>query len=139
MEAPLVSVITPCYNHEKYVKEAIESVIQQTYENIELIIINDGSANNSHRAILEMANTCEGRFKRFEYINKENEGVTKALNVGIDLSNGKYVSFLASDDIIDERTIEILAEILLTLPMGLHLSNEELLFTGERVKAYDLT
>jgi len=108
METPLVSVIIPCYNHEKYVKEAIESVVQQTYENIELIIINDGSTDNSHKMILGAADVCKDRFKRFRYINKENEGIAKTANVGINLAKGVYISFLASDDIIMSDKIEVL-------------------------------
>jgi len=108
MKAPLVSVVMPCYNHEKYVKEAIESIIQQTYENIELIIINDGSTDNSHKIILEIANICKDRFKRFRYIDKKNEGIAKTLNIGIGLSKGTYISFLASDDVIMPDKIEVL-------------------------------
>ena len=61
---PLVSVIIPAYNHEKYIKKAIESIINQTYENIELIIVDDGSDDFTWNKIQEMKPLCEKRFRR---------------------------------------------------------------------------
>lgn len=106
---PLVSVIVPAYNHEHYITDCLKSIINQTYRNIELIVINDGSYDNTHNVILNLAGDCRKRFKRFEYINKEkNDGIAKTLNQGIALSKGKYISFLASDDVIMPYKIEVL-------------------------------
>lgn len=109
---PLVSIVVPCYNHEKYVKTTIESIIQQTYENIELIIIDDGSSDKSVDIIKEMATLCKDRFHRFKFIHRENKGLCRTLNEGIDLAEGKYFCSLASDDIYIENKIKIQVEFL---------------------------
>lgn len=107
---PLVTVVIPCYNHEKYVKECIQSVINQDYVNIELMIINDGSKDNSHEVIMSLVEECKGRFKRFEYINRENKGLSATLNEMVNWSNGKYFSAIASDDILITNKISLLVE-----------------------------
>lgn len=109
-EKPLVSIIMPCYNHAKYVQQSIRSVLNQTYQKIELIILNDGSRDDTHERISELEEKCKNRFFNFIYINKENEGLTKTLNKGLLLSKGKYVSLLASDDLIANVKIELLVE-----------------------------
>ena len=97
---PLVTIIVPAYNHQDYVTECIGSIINQTYREIELIILNDGSRDQTHEKILDNTNKCQKRFIRFEYINKENEGITRTLNKGLEWAQGKYISLLASDDMI---------------------------------------
>lgn len=97
---PLVSVVVPCYNHEKYVKETIESIINQTYKNIELIVIDDGSKDASVEVIKEMIPACEKRFTRFEFRNRPNKGLCATLNEALEWCEGKYFSGIASDDII---------------------------------------
>lgn len=96
---PLVSVIIPCYNHEIYVIEAIQSIIDQDYENIELIIIDDGSNDNSVDKIKEMIPVCQRRFKRFEFRSRSNKGLCATLNEALDWCKGEYFSPIASDDI----------------------------------------
>lgn len=98
---PLVSVVVPCYNHEKYVKETIESIINQTYKNIELIVIDDGSKDNSVQVIQELADKYG-----FTFIHRPNKGLSATLNEGIRLSKGKYFSAIASDDILMLEKIE---------------------------------
>ncbi len=98
VNSPLVSIIIPAYNHERYVQNAIRSVIDQTYEDIELIVINDGSSDGTHQQILQIENECRQRFSSFIYISKPNEGLIKTLNLAAQYLNGKYVCFLASDD-----------------------------------------
>lgn len=93
-DLPLVSVFVACYNHEKYVKETIESIINQTYKNIELIVIDDGSKDNSPKVIQELAEKYG-----FTFIHRPNKGLSATLNEGIKLSNGKYFCACASDDI----------------------------------------
>ena len=85
---PLVSVVIPCYNHENFVQDCIQSVIDQTYDNIELIIIDDGSKDNSVDKIKEMIGLCEKRFTNFEIdkIKTEVEQIYQVWNtVSIDL------------------------------------------------------
>lgn len=97
---PLVSIIVPCYNHENYVQECIQSIIEQGYQNIELIIIDDGSKDNSVQKIKEMQELCRNRFARFEFRHRPNKGLSATLNEALEWCQGKYVSMIASDDIM---------------------------------------
>jgi len=102
---PLVSVIIPCYNHERYVQETILSIINQTYKNIELLIIDDGSSDSSYDKIREMEEQCNRRFIRFETKRQENKGLIETLNSLINMSSGEYVFPIASDDVAFPQTI----------------------------------
>lgn len=95
---PLVSVVIPCYNHEQFVKDTIQSVIDQNYENIELIIIDDGSKDDSVLKIQEMAELCAQRFVRFEFRSRANKGVSATLNESLTWSEGTYWTTCSSDD-----------------------------------------
>lgn len=97
---PLVSVVIPCYNHAQYVQDCIQSVINQTYKNIELIIIDDGSKDNSIEKIEEMLSVCEERFTRFEFRYRANRGLSATLNEALEWCHGKYFSAIASDDML---------------------------------------
>lgn len=91
---PIVSVIVPCYNHINYVKECIESILNQTYKNIELIVIDDGSKDQSVGKLLEIQ-----RQHNFILIQQENRGLAATLNRGIsEFASGKYLTLCASDD-----------------------------------------
>jgi len=93
---PLVSIVTPCYNCEKYIGEAIESVLAQTYTNWEMFIIDDGSTDNSFNIAKHFAQKDE----RIKLIKQEqNNGVSIARNKAIELSKGEYLAFLDSDDL----------------------------------------
>ena len=105
---PLVSVCVPAYNHEKYVAESIQSIIDQDYKNIELIIINDGSKDKTDEVIKSYEQKCQERFVRFEYRNRENKGLSSTLNEMLDWSHGKYFSAIASDDILLFNKISLL-------------------------------
>ena len=103
---PLVSVVIPCYNHENFVQDSIQSVIDQTYENIELIIIDDGSKDRSVEKIKEMKDLCEQRFTRFEFRSRPNKGLSATLNEAIQWSKGDYWSTCSSDDFYHNKKIE---------------------------------
>lgn len=111
---PLVSIVIPCYNHAQFVQETIQSVIDQDYENIELIIIDDGSKDNSVEVIQEMIPACEERFVRFEFRHRLNVGVSATLNEALDWCGGEYFSTIASDDILLSHKISYLIEKILT-------------------------
>lgn len=98
---PLVSIVVPCYNHEKYVTQTIESIVNQTYKNIELIVIDDGSKDSSQEVIQKLANKY-----KFTFIHRPNRGLSATLNEAIELSSGKYFSTIASDDILMLEKIE---------------------------------
>ena len=95
MQSGLVSVIIPCYNYAQYVTAAIESVLAQTYKNIELIVINDGSTDNSARVIQALASK-----HGFKYAEHSNRGLTATCARGLDLARGEFVKFLDADDIL---------------------------------------
>ncbi len=103
---PLVSVVIPCYNHEKFVKDCIQSVIDQTYENIELIIIDDGSKDSSVEKIQEMISRCEKRFVNFEFRHRENKGLSGTLNEALEWCQGNFISPIASDDLMLTNKLE---------------------------------
>ena len=97
-----VSVIIPVYNTEEYLEECIDSVINQTLEEIEIICINDGSTDNS----LEILNASAEKDRRIKVLSHENKGLGATRNVGIDLAKGEFIYFLDSDDFIDPNTLE---------------------------------
>lgn len=97
---PLVSVVIPCYNHENFVQDCIQSVIDQTYQNIELIVIDDGSKDSSVMKIQEMVAKCKTRFTRFEFRNRQNKGLSPTLNEALEWCEGEYYSAIASDDMM---------------------------------------
>ncbi|MGI1659820.1 MAG: glycosyltransferase family A protein [Desulfitobacterium sp.] len=104
----LVSVIIPAYNHEKFIASCIESVAAQTYANIELIIINDGSSDTTDEKIVALIEQYRKRFKKVTYINREHKGTAATLNELIYLSKGKFIFQIASDDMAKPHAIETL-------------------------------
>lgn len=104
MERIKVSIIIPIFNAEKFLNKSIRSVINQTYNNIEIILVNDGSTDNSKKICEEFLKED----KRIKLVNCENNGVSFARNLGLERSTGEYVFFLDSDDWIDQNTIEIM-------------------------------
>jgi len=104
-----VSIIIPCYNSAEFIQEAVESAINQTYSNIEIIIVDDGSIDNTNEIIKSLAN----KYKQIIFLsNKENKGVVYSRNLAIDNSNGEYILPLDSDDIIDKTYVEKAVKIL---------------------------
>ena len=115
----LVSVIIPIYNSEKLREKCIQSIVEQTYKNLEIICINDGSTDNSENIIKKyMSND-----KRIQLINQKNFGVSHSRNVGINLANGQYIMFVDSDDYIEKDYIEIMITSLLK-------SNSQIIISG---------
>jgi len=99
-----ISIIMPIYNAERYLKEALDSVISQTLKEIEIICVNDGSTDNS----LEILKTYAEKDSRIKIITGENKGWGYACNTGISASNGKYIGFVESDDFIEQDMFETL-------------------------------
>lgn len=98
----LVSIIVPIYNVEKYLHRCVDSIIKQTYENIEIILVDDGSPDNCPRICEEYAK----RDNRIKIIHKNNGGLASARNAGMKMSKGDYILFVDSDDWINENTVE---------------------------------
>ena len=101
-----VSVIIPAYNHEKYIQDTIKSIFNQTYKNIELIIIDDGSKDTTFSKIKEMEAECQKRFSRFVVETQPNQGTTITLNRLYSIAKGEYVYGIASDDVAAPNAIE---------------------------------
>lgn len=105
MDNLLVTIAIPCYNHAVFVQDSIRSVINQTYKNIELIIIDDGSTDQSVNKIKEMLIECEQRFTRFEFRDRPNKGLCNTLNEALEWAQGDYFCVIASDDqMLPEKT-----------------------------------
>lgn len=107
MESVKVSVIIPVYNVEQYLRECLESVVNQTLDNMEVIIVNDGSTDNSSIIL----NEYEEKYKFIKIINKKNEGLGAARNTGLEYAIGEYVAFLDSDDVVDINMYKTLYDI----------------------------
>ena len=100
----LISIIVPIYNVEKYLRQCLDSIQNQTYQNFECLLINDGSPDNS-------ADICREYLEkdsRFKYFEKENGGVSSARNLGIECSGGTYITFIDADDWVDSDYLEVL-------------------------------
>ena len=104
MKSELVSFIIPVYNVQKYLSRCLESVLQQTYHNTEILLINDGSQDNS----LAICEDYQKKDNRIQIINKENGGVSSARNTGLRIASGKYITFVDADDYVKEIYIETL-------------------------------
>ena len=100
----LISVIIPVYNVEKYLKKCIDSVISQTYSNLEIILVDDGSPDNCGRICDDYAQKDD----RIIVIHKKNGGLSDARNAGIEICKGEYISFIDSDDFVSPYFIEML-------------------------------
>ena len=96
-----ISVLVPIYNQEKYLRRCIESIINQTYTNLEIILIDDGSEDKSYEIIEEYTN----KDKRIKGLKIKNNGVADARNKAIDNVTGEYFSFIYSDDLVAEDYI----------------------------------
>lgn len=100
---PLVSIIVPVYNTEKYLNQCIDSLINQTYKNIEIILVNDGSTDDSGK----ICDEYKAKDKRVKVYHIQNKGVSNARNIGISKAAGQFIMFLDSDDWIEPETCEV--------------------------------
>ena len=100
----LISIIVPIYNVENYLRQCLDSIMNQTYQNFECLLINDGSPDNS----AEICREYVDKDASFRYFEKENGGVSSARNLGIEHSKGQYITFIDSDDWVDSDYLEVL-------------------------------
>ncbi len=106
---PLISIIVPVYNSEKYLDDCISSIVKQTYKNIEIIIVNDASTDSSLDIIESWAKKDD---RIIVYDKKTNSGVSDSRNIGIEISKGEYIGFVDSDDFIDNDMYEFLLDLI---------------------------
>lgn len=127
----LVSVIIPCYNHGRYLSKAIESILKQTYPNFEIIVVDDGSTDNTK----EIAQS----YREVKYVFQFNQGLSAARNTGIDQSNGKYLVFLDADDWLLTDALMINLNFLQASPQLAFVSGGHRLFFDKNQTTYEVT
>ena len=110
----LVSIIVPVYNVEQYLKDCLDSILQQSYSNIEIIIVNDGSTDGSKEAVIPFLSD-----KRVKYIEQENKGLSGARNTGLKRALGKYIVFVDSDDYIGKNMLKEVVFLMKTYSLDL--------------------
>lgn len=124
MSDKMISVIIPIYNSEKYLDECVQSVVNQTYDNLEIILVDDGSPDNCPA----MCDSWKKRDDRIRVIHKENGGLSDARNAGIRLANGEWLLFIDSDDVIPKQFVESLV---------LALTDSKRLVVSDKVRFFD--
>ena len=97
-----ISIIVPAYNAEKYIEKCIESLIHQTKEELEFIIVNDGSTDHTEEIVKKYKD------KRIKYFKNKNQGIGKTRNFGIEKAKSNYIMFLDSDDYLEKRACEVM-------------------------------
>lgn len=107
MSYPLISVIVPIYKVEKYLTRCVDSILEQTYSNLEIILVNDGSPDNCGG----MCDNYASRDARVKVIHKENGGLSDARNAGLGIASGEFIFFIDSDDFMDTDTLEYLYDV----------------------------
>ena len=109
LENELISIVIPIYNVENYLRQCLDSIVAQTYQNFECLLINDGSPDHS----ADICREYVSKDSRFRYFEKENGGVSSARNLGLEHSKGEYITFIDSDDWVDSDYLEVLYTTLL--------------------------
>lgn len=120
----MVSIIIAAYNAEKYIEECLDSIINQTYKNLQIIVVNDGSTDNT-------LSICQGyNDKRIEIITKENGGLSSARNEGLTHVRGDFIYFVDSDDVICSNTIEVMLDLISSCNSDIAVSGYEKFVTS---------
>lgn len=122
MKKPTISVIVPVYNVQKYLDECIKSILNQTFTDFELILVNDGSTDNSG----SICDEYEKSEERVKVIHQENSGVSCARNKGIEISRGQYITFIDSDDFIDKFFFKEAIKVLLENKSDIYISGVQM-------------
>lgn len=125
---PIISVIIPVYNVEKYLRACLDSVMNQTFDNYEVIIVNDGSTDNSG----QIAEEYKNKYSNINLIHQENKGLGGARNTAIEVAKGEYILFVDSDDTIHLDTLKLLYD-------NITKTNADLVFFGFQIVAEDGT
>ena len=120
----LISVIVPVYNVETYLRKCIESILKQTHSNLEVILIDDGSEDKCG----EICEEYSKEDKRIKVIHKVNEGLSEARNTGIVNATGKYITFVDSDDYIDDCYVELLYNALISYNADISIASHRILY-----------
>lgn len=136
-----ISIIVPVYNVEKYISKCLDSIVNQIYRNIEVIVVNDGSTDKSGLICDEYAE----KYNNIKVFHKENEGVSSARNLGIDNASGEYIAFVDPDDYIDKNMYEILYKEIIKSKSDIamcsffYVKESEVIYTGNKEKTIILS
>lgn len=130
---PLISVIIPIYNGEKYIKKCVESFVGQSYKNIEIILVNDGSRDNSERIIKQLAAEDD----RIVLISQKNAGVSTARNRGMDIASGEYVCFADADDVVSPNYVSYLYDLIRRRDAEISVVSQPVNFVGDGIGIFD--
>ncbi len=120
----LISVIVPVYNVEEYLKKCVDSIINQTYINLEIILVDDGSTDDSGKICDEYSK----KDNRINVIHKENGGLSDARNAGIDIAKGKFLTFIDSDDFVENNYVELLYNTLVQYNADLSIASHKVIY-----------
>lgn len=125
----MISIIVPIYNVEKYLPKCIESIINQTYTDLEILLIDDGSTDNSGLICDKYASIDN----RIRVIHKKNGGLSDARNVGLDICKGKYISFIDSDDYIELTMYEKMIKIMINQKVDIVSCNYNHIYNNNKI------
>ena len=112
MKKNLVTIMTPCYNGEKYIANLLNSIVNQTYSYMEFICINDGSTDNTEKVVEKYREILKNKNIKLKYVKQKNGGIAKALNKGVKLVDGEFLIWPDSDDYFEENSIEMMVDFL---------------------------
>ena len=121
-----VSVIVPCYNVENYVRKAITCLVNQTYKNLEIIVIDDASTDNTYQILKELENEYSGKFKLYQ--NAKNGGLAYTRNFGVRTATSEYIGFIDPDDYVDSNYYEVLVNKLIEDKADLVVNDIQLIY-----------
>lgn len=125
----LISIIVPVFNVKTYLKKCVNSILKQTYHNIEIVLVDDGSTDGS--ALI--CDEYQLKDERIRVVHQKNKGLSAARNIGIELAKGKYIAFVDSDDYIADKMIEVLYELIIENEAELAICNIECVYdSGEK-------
>lgn len=130
----MISVILPIYNSEKYLKKCIDSIKNQTYKDLEIILVNDGSTDNSPKICDEYAKID----KRIKVIHQKNGGQATARNAGLDASKGEYIAFVDSDDYIEKDMYELLLSMIEESHSDIAICGHKEVFEDESISSVEI-
>ncbi len=133
MEKDLISIIVPVYKVEQYLDKCVQSIVEQTYENLEIILVDDGSPDNCPK----MCDTWAKKDSRIKVIHKQNGGVSSARNMALDIAKGEYIGFVDSDDYIKSNMYETLISMMINNDLELSNCGYTYSLENESCKSYD--
>lgn len=129
LEEPLISVIVPVYNVEKYLDKCVDSIVNQTYKNLEIILVDDGSPDNCPK----MCDDWSEKDKRIKVIHKKNGGLSDARNKGIEMANGEYIGFVDSDDYVEGNYIEFLYKNIIDYDCEISMGKHYVIYPNKKI------